>query len=448
MLMKLIRSLSSLLFVALLLAASPARAGVAIQHWTTAEGVRVYFVETHALPMLDLRVDFAAGAALDPADKAGRTDMLANLLDAGAAGRSEEAIANAFADLGAVYFAGADADRLSVGLRTLSADAERGPALALVKDLMLKPDFPEAVLEREKARAIAALKEGETKPGTIAQRTFQAAIYGEHPYGRLETEQSIAGLTRDDLVAAWRSGMAARRATVSLVGDLTRAQAEALVTELFAGMAEGEAAPALPAAVQPAARTIRIANPSAQAHVLIGLPGMTRDDPDYYPLLVGNYVLGGGGFVSRLTTEVREKRGYAYSVFSAFQPMALAGPFEIGLQTKGSQTDAALKVVDDTLKGFLAQGPSAEELKAAKDFIVNGFGLRLDSNRKVLEYLCVIAFYDLPLDWLDAYPRKVEAVTAAQVADAFRRRVQPDHLITVVVGGEGDKAALANGPAR
>jgi len=154
-------------------------------------------------------------------------------------------------------------------------------------------------------------------------------------------------------------------------------------------------------------------------------------------------VLGGGGFASRLTKEVREKRGFAYSVYSFFSPQQVAGPFQIGLQTRGSQTDEALAVVRDTLAGFIAEGPSAEELQAAKDNLINGFGLRLDSNAKILGYVAMIGFYRLPLDWLDTYPQQVAAVDAEQIRDAFARRIHADRLVTVIAGGDGDTAAPA-----
>ncbi|NMG54205.1 M16 family metallopeptidase, partial [Aromatoleum aromaticum] len=186
-----------------------------------------------------------------------------------------------------------------------------------------------------------------------------------------------------------------------------------------------------------------IEHPSAQAHILMGMPGISRDDPDYFPLVVGNYVLGGGGFVSRLTKEVREKRGFAYSVFSSFQPLRVAGPFEIGLQTRGSQAREARQVTQSVLDEFVAAGPSADELQAAKDNFINGFGLRLDSNRKILDYVSMIGFYGLPLDWLDTYPERAAEVTVEAVRDAFSRRIRDEHLVTVVAGGDGD--VVANG---
>jgi zinc protease len=260
------------------------------------------------------------------------------------------------------------------------------------------------------------------------------------PQAKAYFDAHVARIERADLAQFYRRYYVAANASLAIVGDLSRAQAEALATELLGSIPVGEPAPALAAPALPAGSTERVAHPSAQAHVLMGLPVLTRDDPDYYPLLVGNYVLGGGGFVSRLTAEVREKRGYAYSVYSAFSPDRVAGPFQIGLQTKGSQIDDALSVVRSTLRDFIAGGPTGQELAAAKANIINGFGLRLDSNRKILGYVSMMAFYGLPPDWLDAYPKAVAAVTEARIKDAFQRRVPMDHLVTVVVGGNGDRA--------
>jgi zinc protease len=164
---------------------------------------------------------------------------------------------------------------------------------------------------------------------------------------------------------------------------------------------------------------------------------MARSAPDYFPLFVGNYGLGGGGFDSRLMREVRDKRGYAYSAYSYFLPMMEAGPFQFGLQTKLEQTDDALKVARDTLRQFIAEGPAEAELAQAKANLSGGFPLRIDSNRKILDYLAVIGFYRLPLDYLDTWVARVEAVDVAAVKQAFARRIDPDRLVTVVVGAGG-----------
>lgn len=435
------------LALALTLSALSAHAGLAIQNWTTPSGSKVFFVESRALPIVDVQVDFRAAGTEVPADKAGLAGLTRRLLDAGAGSLDEEAIANRVADLGAQLGGGADMDRASLSLRTLSSPAERDGTVDLVATLIQQPRFPQAALEREKARSIAGIRESETQPDAILARRFAAAVFPDHAYGRLPTVDSVASLRRDDLVAFHARYYTARGATVSIVGDLSRAEAEAIATRLTAGLPAGEALPTTASTTLPARQTIRVPHPAAQAHIAVGQPGIRRGDPDFFPLLVGNYILGGGGFVSRLTSQVREQRGYAYSVYSYFAPQRDVGPFQIGLQTKGRQADDALRVVSVTLDEFLAKGPTEAELQAAKDNLINGFALRLDSNRKMLEQVAAIGSFGLPLDYLDTWRDKVRAVSAQQIRDAFRRHVSPEHLVTVVVGGDGDKAASRSGSA-
>jgi zinc protease len=443
-------ALPAVLCAGLLVAAPAVEATPRIERWTAPTGARVHFVESHALPIVDIQIDFAAGSAYDPAAKTGLAGLTRALLDAGAGGLDEQAIADRTADIGAQLGGGTEEDRSSLSIRTLSSAHERDAAVELAATLLARPSFPADILERERARAIAGLKEALTKPATLAERRFSETVYAGHPYGRLRTPESLAAITREDLDTFHRGHYGASRASVAIVGDLDRATAERIAVRLTEGLPQTPAATPLPAPALPAAASLHIDHPSAQAHILVGQPGMAREDPDYFPLLVGNYVLGGGGFVSRLTTEVREKRGYAYSAYSYFAPQQVAGPFQIGLQTRGSQTADALAVVRSTLAAFIADGPTKAELQAAKDNLVNGFGLRLDSNAKILGYVAMIGFYGLPLDWLDSYPRRVAAVTAEQVRDAFARRIRPEHLVTVTVGGNGDGApapATAAAPA-
>lgn len=423
------------------LAATSAHAAPAIQHWIAPTGARVHFVESRALPLVDIQVSFAAGSALEPADKAGLAGMTQALLDAGAGGLDEQTIADRKADLGIELSGGTDNDRASMALRSLSSATELDAAVELAATLLARPSFPAEVLERERSRAIAGLREALTKPGALAARQFNAALYAGHPYGHDSTPESLAAIGREDLVGFHRRHYGANRAAVAIVGDLDRAAAERIALRLTEHLPATAPATPLPAPAATSAHTFRIPHPSAQAHILIGQPGMAREDADYFPLLVGNYVLGGGGFVSRLTAEVREKRGFAYSVYSAFSPQQVAGPFQIGLQTRGGQTEEALAVVRATLAAFLAEGPSAAELQAAKDNLVNGFGLRLDANAKLLDYVSMIGFYGLPLDWLERYPRAVEAVGIDAVRDAWQRRIRPAQLITVIAGGDGDRPA-------
>jgi zinc protease len=302
------------------------------------------------------------------------------------------------------------------------------------------------VISREKNRIVANLKEAETRPESIAEKAFYSVLYGSHPYalhqpGEIDT---VSKLTRADVKNFYDSRYHADRAVVSIVGDVSREQAEAIADKLTANLPswQGEEK-TLPEVNLPSQREFRkIAHPATQSHILLGYPAMERGDPDYFALYVGNYILGGGGFVSRLTEEVREKRGLAYSVYSYFLPLQELGPFQIGLQTKKEQSERALDVVRQTLKKFVESGPTERELKAAKQNLIGGFPLRIDSNREILDYLAVIGFYRLPLTYLDDFTKNVERVTVADIKDAFRRRIKPDQLQTVIVGPGEEKAAL------
>jgi zinc protease len=427
--MRFLKLLPSLALVAQIACAAPP-----IEHWRTPSGVRVFFVENHELPIVDVRVDFAAGSAYDPPGKAGLSALTQELLDLGVRGMDETQLANRLADVGAQLSGSADKDRVSLSLRTLSIPDKRLPALDILHSVLVSPVFPASVFSREQARTVAALKESLTRPESIASAAWWAAMYPAHPYGRQASPESVKALRRADLAAFHRDNYTAQRATLALVGDLSRSQAEALAQQLTSGLPTGSGAAPLDVPQSPLASERRIAHPAAQAHLLIGLPAIRRGDPDYFALLVGNYSLGGGGFVSRLMKSVREQRGLAYSVNSSFLPLAQSGPFEIALQT--NQANDALAVVREVLAGFLAEGPSDDELQAAKQNLSGSFPLRLDSNLKILEHVALIGFYGLPLDYLDRFPENVEKVSAAQIRAAFSRHVRPESLVTVVVGGK------------
>jgi zinc protease len=426
-----------LLIAALCGMAVSASATPTIQHWQSSGGAKVLFVEDHDIPMLDVAVSVPAGSSFDRAEKSGVAGLTHHLLDLGAEGLSEDDIARGMADIGAQFGGSFDQDRASVSLRTLSKVAERDKALDTMARVLQQPLFPEAILTREKARIIAALKEAETKPESIADKAFQRAVYGGHPYALAVSGEiaSVEKITVQDLRDFHTRYYRVNAAVVAIMGDVTRAEAEAIAEKLTAKLANGAAPAALPEmTMKIAASEQRIAHPASQSHILLGALGMSRSDADYFPLYVGNYILGGGGFVSRLMSEVREKRGLAYSVYSYFMPLKQPGAFQIGLQTKKAQADEALQLVRATLATFVAQGPSEKELLAAKQNIVGGFPLRIDSNRKILDYLSIIGFYDLPLTYLDDFSRKVEQVTVMQIRDAFSRHLDPMAMATVIVG--------------
>jgi zinc protease len=420
--------------LAAMLWSSMAAAVLPIEHWTTARGARVYFVRADSIPMLDVNVDFDAGTRRDPLAKAGLASMTSAMLARGVEGFDEAALAERFADLGALRGGGAADDRASVSLRTLTSPRERDQAIELLALIAARPTFPAQLLERERERTIQGLREALVRPDATAQRTFSATLYPGHPYGYEATPETVAAITRDDVVEHHRRHYAASRAVVSMIGAISRDEAVRIAERLTRDLPAGEVAAELPKVVLPQPGERRIPHPASQSHILVGLPALARGDPDYFPLFVGNYVLGGGGFVSRLNTEIREKRGLSYSVYSYFAPMAQPGPFTIGLQTEREQTGAALQVVRETVAAFVRDGPTDQELDAAKQGLIGGFPLRIDSNRKILDNLAVIGWYRLPLDYLERWTEQVQQVTAAQIRDAFQRKVPPDRLVTVVVG--------------
>ncbi|TXI74444.1 MAG: insulinase family protein [Limnohabitans sp.] len=426
-----------------------AHAVLPIQHWQQASGARVYLVEAHNIPMVDVQIDLDAGSRRDPADKPGLASAAAGQLASGiralpgaqgpyAKALDENQLGEAWADLGASFGASASGDRLSFSLRSLSDADLLDKAARLAARQMAHPAYPQGVWLRDRDKLAAAIRESLTRPGTVAQNRFAEAVYGGHPYSWRSTPGSLQRIGVADLQRWHAQALRPCRAVVSVVGDLNREQADALVTRLLAHWPQGRCE-ALPAVAEVpelnAAQDLRLPFDSAQAHVLIGQPGHKRNDPDFFALLLGNHILGGGGFTSRLTEQVREKRGLSYSVYSYFSPALHAGAFTVGLQTRPDQAAQAVEVARQVVKDFVEQGPTEAELQAAKDNLIGGFALRIDSNRKLLDNVANIAWNQLPLDYLDRWTENMAKVTTADVRRAFARVLQPGRMVTVVVGG-------------
>jgi zinc protease len=413
-----------------------ALASLSIQYWETSSGARVYFVENRDLPILDVSVEFAAGSSMDTPGKSGRANLVQHLLSLGAGGLSEDQIATTLADVGAQLKSQFDRDRAGVSLRTLSSIKERTQALDVFARIIQQPEFPKDIVTREKTRIIASIKESSTKPDYIGDRELMKMLYGQHPYGLNEAGEieTLSRLQREDLIAFYRSHYVAKNTIIAMIGDVTRQEAAAIAERLTEKLPAKDAETTISAVAIPPAGVKRIPHPAAQSHIQLAYPGLRRNDPDYFPLLVGNHILGGGGFVSRLMEEVRQQRGLAYSVYSFFSPYQEQGPFLVGLQTKKEQSEDAFALVQQVLKDFVENGPTEEELVAAKQNIIGGFPLRIDSNNKILGFLSVIGFYQLPLTFLTDYLVAVEAVTVEQIRQAFQRRIQPDGMVAVIVG--------------
>ena len=419
-----------------------ATAAAKIEHWQTPQGSRVYYVHTEGLPMVDIQVVFDAGSAND-GQQFGLAALTAGLLDTGAGKWNADEIAQRFENVGAQFGVSSSIDMATLSLRTLTDKPLFDKALETMQVILTQPVFNEADFKREKNRTLAGLKQREESPAALASIAFYNALYGKHPYAHPESGvlKTVAGLKVADLRHFYQKFYVADNAIVVIVGDLSKQQAEQTAEKLLSGLPVGKKPDSLPDVAMPVKSSEQhIEFPSSQTHVLVGLPGSYRKDPDYFNLYVGNHILGGSGLVSKLFDEVREKRGLAYSASSNFIPMLKPGPFLISLQTRNDQTPQALQVLNQTLADFISKGPTEAELTAAKKNITGGFAMRFDTNKKLANYVAMIGYYEMPLDYLDTFQQKVEQVTVASITDAFKRRVNPQLLQTITVGNSAEKS--------
>lgn len=434
-----VRKLVGVLFVAALVYPFQGFASPKIQHWQLKNGARVYFVQSSQLPIVQVNIAFAAGSARDPQDRHGLALLSNHLLKEGTLEKNTDDIARTFESVGAEFDTSVDRDMAIIELRSLSEQDKLSVATDLLAEIVARPAFPESSLNRERQRLLVGLKSKKQSPGELASDLFFNLTYRDHPYAHATEgdETHLTAIKRSDLASFHGQYYVGRNAVISIMGDLDKSDARKLARQLVGNLPAGKVAPILPEAAdrKSAGKKFQKFN-STQSHILIGQVGMHRTDPDYFSLYLGNYILGGGGLVSRLSDEIREKNGLAYSVYSYFWPMARKGPFIMGLQTENKHRDKALSLVNKVLKDFIDKGPTAEELAEAKSHITGGFALRIDTSKKITGYLTVIGFYNLPLDYLDAFPAKIEALTAKDIQNAFSRRIKPETMTTVVVGGQ------------
>ncbi len=409
-----------------------------IQHWQTANGAQVYFVPSNDIPMVDVRIVFDAGSARD--NKIPGTAIMTNgLLAEAAAGDDAQTLAEKFEAVGANFSNGALKDMAWLSLRSLRDDKYLQPALTNLKNILTRPEFPADPFKRELERLKISVKASKQSPGSIASRRFYSELYGNHPYAQPSegTEKSLQQLKLKHLRAFYKQYYVAKNAVLAIVGQLSKEEAEKIANDLMAGLAPGKHAKKLPAVkALTEAKTIYIDFPSRQTTVLMGQVGMARGDKDYFALYLANHAFGGSGFGSRLMQEVREKRGLAYSTYSYFSLMREAGPFQIGLKTRNDQLDEAMKIIHDELNKYIDEGPGEDELNDSLKNITGGFPLRIDSNKKIVGYLSMIGFYNLPLDYLDTFVANINQQTKQKVDDVLKRRIHPDKMLTVIVGAK------------
>ncbi len=416
-----------------------------IQHWQTTQGTQVYFVASPELPIVDIRFIFSAGAARD-----GQIPGIAKLTNAmigeGTSTHTSDEIVAAFEQLGAQVQTDADRDMAVLELRSLTHPEYLQPTLALVSEIISQPTFPATAFQRNLNLMRLNLEGEKQDPDALAERALFAHLYPNHPYQTMPdgTVDSLKTITIKDLQTFYQRYYVGKNCTLVIVGALNRAQAEAMAQQLTAQLPVGEAPTELPKALALTAPIQQhISFPSTQTHIQLATSGITYNDADYFPLLVGNYILGGGSFSSILNKTIRQDRGLSYSVYSGLNPMQGGGPFIIGLQTKNESAAEALQLTKTTLAHFIAQGPTAEQLKQAKEYLLASFPMKAASNGSILDYLGLIGFYHLPIQYLETYREKISQVTMEQIKQAFETHIRLNQAAIITVG-PNDIAAPQN----
>lgn len=421
-------------FIAFLIAPLAAQAEVKIQEVTSPGGITAWLVEEPSIPFTALEISFRGGASLDAPGKRGAINLMTGLLEEGAADLDARGFAKAVEALAASFSYDVGDDSLTGSARFLSEN--RDAAVALLRTSVLEPSFDQDALDRVRDQMLSGLRSDATNPNEIARKTFDAQIYGDHPYGspREGSLESVAALTRDDMFAAHRAIFAKDRVFVGAAGDITPEALGLLLDTLLGGLPETGAP--MPPQITPefdgGLRVVDFETPQSVA--IFGQRGIQQDDPDFFAARILNQVLGAGGFESRLMTEVREKRGLTYGVSSFILPLDLAASYQGQVASANDRIGEAIAVIKDEWAKAADVGISAEELDAAKTYITGAYPLRFDGNGRIAGILVGMQMLGLPIDYIPTRNDKVNAVTLEDVNRVARDLLDPAQLSFVVVG--------------
>lgn len=431
------RTLALLLLGVLLLAVEPAPApAAAIAHREVLpNGLVLLVAERPGVPIAAVRVFSRAGAAFEPRDRAGLANLTGALLTRGTAKHTGPELDSTIEFVGGSLEGGAGRDGLTTSLSVLKRDLTLG--LDLLAEVVLSPTFPEEELTRKVAQIQAAIKRSEEDPNTVAGRALSRLVYRTHPYGTpVEgTIESVGKLTRDDVVAFYRGHARPDSTIVAVVGDVTVDEARREVVKRFGGWAR----PATPVPTVPSAtpvgppETERVVKDLSQATIMLGRQAIRQVDPDYFPLAVASYILGGGS-ASRLYARVRDEGGLAYAVYSYVSPARYGSAFALAAQTRTAEVPKVNDILDEELARLTREPVQDDELKLAKDYLIGSFPLRLDTSAKVADFIVTIEEQGLGLDYADRYKASVARVTVADVQRVARKFFAPDTFNRVVVG--------------
>lgn len=407
-----------------------------IYHWTLKNKTHIYFVRRTEVPMLDIALVFSAGSARD-GDQPGLAALTNAMIGEGTKNSSAHQIAETFENVGAQFQTGIDRDMASITLRILSNPSYLIPALHNFETVITSPTFPKNELDRVKQQFISQLQSEQQDPAAVANNQFYKLLYRTHFYAHnpLGTVVNIRSLKQTQLIQFYKHYYTGENAYLILVGDITTTQAKAFAKQIAGNLKRGKVVSELSDAKNDTKPIVSIIHfPSTQNTIMMGQVGIIRSDPDYYSLMVGNAIFGGLPMSSILYHEIREKRGFAYSVSSVFNPLEYRGPFMIDLQTKADTSQEAILLVSKLLQKFIQQGPTQAQLNAAKKSLTASFPLAIASNRGILAVVTNIAYYGRPLDYLDTYSKNISRVTCASVKKAFQKTVHFNKMVTVVVG--------------
>ena len=391
--------------------------------------------EQRALPMVDVEILLDAGSRRDPEGREGLANLTADLLNEGTRQRGATALAEAVESLGASLSSGASIDTASLHLRVLRKDLDAG--IALLAEILLEPSFPPDELERRREAVLAGMRAGEDRPGWLAYRAFLDAVFAGEPYGHLVegSKEAVKAIRREDVQSFYRQHYGPQRAIITVVGDVGADEIAVKLGKALDGWNARASDPftyPAPGAASPEIRVV--AKPLTQTSIVLGHRGIERNHPDYYAVEMMNYILGGGGFGSRLLDRIRTQAGLAYSVSSAFATPKYPGSFRVTLQTKKESTVEAVRLTCEELLRIRSEPVSDEEIEGAKLYLTGNFPLQLDSNRKIAGFLSSIEFFGLGADYAETYVERINAVTADDVQRAARDHIHPDRLELVLVG--------------
>lgn len=418
----------------LLLAALPARADIAVREITTPGGIEAWLVEDHSIPFVALELRFRGGGSLDPEGKRGVTNFMTGLLEEGAGDMDAQAFARAAESLAANFRYSVNDDQISVSARFLTEN--RDQAVDLLRASLLDPRFDPDAITRVRAQILSIINRASTSPRDIGRQSFDSLVFGDHPYGSSldGTLESVAALSREDIVAAHQAALARDRLYVSAVGDITEAELAALLDRLLGDLPETggplpeAAAPNLPGGV----KVEDFATP--QSIVTFAQEGIDRDHPDFFAAYILNHILGGGGFESRLMTEVREKRGLTYGVYSYLADKDAAQLWMGSVASANDRVAEAIRVIRDEWARIHADGVTAEELENAKTYLTGAYPLQFEGNGPIADIAVGMQMEGLPTDYITTRNDKVNAVTLEDVNRVGRDLLDPDSLTFVVVG--------------